>query len=52
MHVDSFSDEDSTKATEQRQKLQKMLNETLKKVELNKAMEEKGGAVERTNEVH
>ena len=41
--TDSMNQEDSTKATEQRQKLQKMLKETLKKVALKKATEEKGG---------
>ncbi len=39
----SMNQEDSTKATEQRQKLQKMLKETLKKVALKKATEERGG---------
>ena len=39
-----MNQEDSTKATEQRQKLQKMLKETLKKVALKKATEEKGGS--------
>jgi hypothetical protein len=47
--TDSMNQEDSTKATEQRQKLQKMLKETLKKVALKKATKEKGGAAERAN---
>ncbi len=41
--TDSMNQEDSTKATEQRQKLQKMLKETLKKVALKNASEDGGG---------
>jgi hypothetical protein len=49
--TDSMNQEDSTKATELRQKRQKMLKEMLKKVALKKATEEKG-AQQRANEDH